>query len=101
MKNYLADLHRPGYALLPPGEYAVPGDPNGAFFADGVYHRSCSLWGTACPGFRSTDGSGSLGNGQNNNKPVNIFCSCGFTPQEHFCTCFADLNPKHFKSLRI
>ena len=35
MKNYPADLHRPGYRFVAPGEYAVPGDPNGAFFAAG------------------------------------------------------------------
>lgn len=36
--RFSEDLHRPGYHFVAPGEYAVPGDPNGAFFADGVYH---------------------------------------------------------------
>ncbi|MBE6931412.1 MAG: glycoside hydrolase family 32 protein [Ruminococcaceae bacterium] len=32
------DPYRPGYHFAAPGDYAYPGDPNGAFFADGVYH---------------------------------------------------------------
>jgi beta-fructofuranosidase len=34
----LADPYRPGYHFACPGDNGFPGDPNGAFFADGVYH---------------------------------------------------------------
>ena len=37
-KHFPIDPHRPKYHFTAPGEFAVPGDPNGAFFADGVYH---------------------------------------------------------------
>lgn len=37
-EKYLADDTRPGWHFAVPGDYGLPGDPNGAFFADGRYH---------------------------------------------------------------
>lgn len=37
-EKYLADTTRPGWHFAVPGDYGVPGDPNGAFFANGRYH---------------------------------------------------------------
>lgn len=37
-QKLLADPYRPGYHFACPGGNGCPGDPNGAFFADGVYH---------------------------------------------------------------
>ena len=34
----LSDLYRPGYHFTVPDGDGRPGDPNGAFFADGRYH---------------------------------------------------------------
>lgn len=34
----LSDPYRPGYHFAMPDDNGYPGDPNGAFFADGVYH---------------------------------------------------------------
>lgn len=34
----LADFHRPGYHFAIPDGNGTPGDPNGAFYADGRYH---------------------------------------------------------------
>lgn len=34
----LADSHRPGYHFAIPGGNGTPGDPNGAFYAEGRYH---------------------------------------------------------------
>ncbi|MBE6554147.1 MAG: glycoside hydrolase family 32 protein [Ruminococcaceae bacterium] len=34
----LKDAYRPGYHFALPDDNGYPGDPNGAFFADGVYH---------------------------------------------------------------
>ena len=37
-ERLLADPHRPGYHFCVPEDRGVPGDPNGAFFANGRYH---------------------------------------------------------------
>ena len=37
-ERLLADPHRPGYHFAIPEGNGIPGDPNGAFFADGRYH---------------------------------------------------------------
>lgn len=37
-KKLAQDLYRPTYHFAIPGDKGVPFDPNGAFFADGVYH---------------------------------------------------------------
>ena len=37
-ERLLADPYRPGYHFCPPEDMAFPGDPNGAFFANGRYH---------------------------------------------------------------
>ena len=37
-EKLLADPHRPKYHFAMPFGNAYPGDPNGAFFADGRYH---------------------------------------------------------------
>ncbi|MBQ3178011.1 MAG: glycoside hydrolase family 32 protein [Clostridia bacterium] len=37
-EKMLADSYRPGYHFTAPDGNAHPGDPNGAFFADGRYH---------------------------------------------------------------
>lgn len=37
-EKLLADPYRPGYHFAMPAGFAWPGDPNGAFFADGTYH---------------------------------------------------------------
>jgi len=37
-EKYLADTTRPAWHFAVPGDYGVPGDPNGAFFANGRYH---------------------------------------------------------------
>ncbi|MBO5257699.1 MAG: glycoside hydrolase family 32 protein [Clostridia bacterium] len=37
-ERLLADPYRPGYHFAIPGDCGIPGDPNGAFFADGRYH---------------------------------------------------------------
>ena len=34
----LSDRYRPGYHFTVPEDIGKPGDPNGAFFADGRYH---------------------------------------------------------------
>lgn len=36
-ERLLADPHRPGYHFVPPQDVGKPGDPNGAFFANGRY----------------------------------------------------------------
>lgn len=50
----LADPYRPQYHFAVPDDNGTPGDPNGAFFADGIYHlmylyRNCATsayhWG--------------------------------------------------------
>lgn len=33
-----SDPYRPGYHFATPGDYGIPGDPNGAFYANGRYH---------------------------------------------------------------
>ena len=37
-EKLLADPHRPAFHFTVPDDNGMPGDPNGAFFADGVYH---------------------------------------------------------------
>lgn len=37
-ERFLADPYRPTYHFCAPEDMALPGDPNGAFFADGRYH---------------------------------------------------------------
>ncbi|MBR4888560.1 MAG: glycoside hydrolase family 32 protein [Clostridia bacterium] len=37
-ETLLNDPHRPGYHFAIPEDNGIPGDPNGAFYADGVYH---------------------------------------------------------------
>lgn len=37
-EKLLADPYRPGYHFAVPDDNGTPGDPNGAFFADGRYH---------------------------------------------------------------
>ena len=37
-EKLLSDPYRPTYHITPPDDNGVPGDPNGAFFVDGVYH---------------------------------------------------------------
>jgi len=37
-EKLLADPYRPGYHFAVPDGNGYPGDPNGAFFADGLYH---------------------------------------------------------------
>jgi len=37
-EKMLADPYRPGYHFVVPDDNGLPGDPNGAFFADGRYH---------------------------------------------------------------
>ena len=58
-EKLLADPYRPGYHFTLPDDIGIPGDPNGAFFANGRYHlmylynrsgqknslRSCFCWG--------------------------------------------------------
>ena len=58
-EKLLADPYRPGYHFTLPDDIGIPGDPNGAFFANGRYHlmylydrsgreywhKSCFCWG--------------------------------------------------------
>ena len=37
-ERLLADPYRPGYHFVVPEDLGIPGDPNGAFFANGRYH---------------------------------------------------------------
>ena len=37
-EKLLSDPYRPTYHFAQPDDYGVPGDSNGAFYADGVYH---------------------------------------------------------------
>ena len=37
-EHLLSDPHRPGYHFCVPEDMGLPGDPNGAFYADGRYH---------------------------------------------------------------
>ncbi len=37
-ERFLADAYRPGYHFVVPEDLGLPGDPNGAFFANGRYH---------------------------------------------------------------
>ncbi len=37
-ERMLADPYRPGYHFCVPEDQGMPGDPNGAFFANGAYH---------------------------------------------------------------
>lgn len=37
-ERFLADPYRPGYHFCVPEDMGMPGDPNGAFFANGRYH---------------------------------------------------------------
>jgi len=37
-ERFLADVYRPGYHFVVPEDLGIPGDPNGAFFANGRYH---------------------------------------------------------------
>jgi len=37
-ERFLADPHRPTYHFCVPEDMGMPGDPNGAFYADGRYH---------------------------------------------------------------
>lgn len=37
-ERFLADPYRPGYHFVLPEDLGIPGDPNGAFFANGRYH---------------------------------------------------------------
>ncbi|HTQ11058.1 MAG TPA: GH32 C-terminal domain-containing protein [Fimbriimonadaceae bacterium] len=37
-EKLLADPYRPGYHFCVPEDIGIPGDPNGAFYHDGVYH---------------------------------------------------------------
>ena len=37
-ERLLGDANRPTYHFAIPDDYGYPGDSNGAFFADGVYH---------------------------------------------------------------
>ena len=37
-ERFLADAQRPGYHFVVPEDLGLPGDPNGAFFANGRYH---------------------------------------------------------------
>jgi len=37
-ERFLADPYRPGYHFVIPEDLGIPGDPNGAFFANGRYH---------------------------------------------------------------
>ena len=37
-ERLLADPYRPGYHFCPPEDMGMPGDPNGAFYANGLYH---------------------------------------------------------------
>ena len=37
-EQLLADPHRPGYHFAMPEDVGRPGDPNGAFYANGRYH---------------------------------------------------------------
>lgn len=37
-EKFLADPRRPRWHFAPPEGYAMPGDPNGCFYADGRYH---------------------------------------------------------------
>lgn len=47
----LADPHRPAYHFAIPDDNGVPGDPNGAFFADGRYHLMYLYRNSATGGF--------------------------------------------------
>ena len=37
-ERLLSDPYRPGYHFVVPEDWGVPGDPNGAFYANGRYH---------------------------------------------------------------
>ncbi len=37
-EHLLQDKYRPGYHFAIPEDIGVPGDPNGAFYAEGRYH---------------------------------------------------------------
>ncbi len=37
-ERFLTDPYRPGYHFVVPEDLGIPGDPNGAFFANGRYH---------------------------------------------------------------
>lgn len=37
-EKFIDDPHRPYYHFIPPEDIGIPGDPNGAFFANGRYH---------------------------------------------------------------
>ena len=37
-EKYLADSYRPGFHFAMPEDFGLPGDPNGAFYANGRYH---------------------------------------------------------------
>lgn len=37
-ERFIADPYRPTYHFCPPEDMALPGDPNGAFYANGRYH---------------------------------------------------------------
>ncbi len=37
-ERLLSDPHRPGYHFVVPEDKGIPGDPNGAFYANGRYH---------------------------------------------------------------
>jgi len=50
-ERLLADLHRPGYHFAIPDGDGVPGDSNGAFYADGRYHLMYLYRDMATDGF--------------------------------------------------
>ena len=43
-EKLLSDPFRPGYHFAFPGDYGLPGDPNGAFYANGRYHLMFLYW---------------------------------------------------------
>jgi len=50
-ETLLADPHRPTYHFATPEDIGIPGDPNGAFFANGRYHLMY-LYACRADGFR-------------------------------------------------
>lgn len=50
-EKLLADPYRPGYHFATPEDIGVPGDPNGAFYANGRYHLMY-LYASRSDGFR-------------------------------------------------
>ena len=50
-EKFLSDPYRPGYHFVIPEDIGVPGDPNGAFYANGRYHLMY-LYACRSDGFR-------------------------------------------------